>query len=360
MFFEWSPTNTISYGKTLHNNDFMWRSRVKFKKYWDGIIHLDLVCSVKPAPYTIPDPEHRYTFALLKSTLQKLVRRRKAESAVRVAWQMMSQDMDQTLRRIPIIMMEDACLHPKLPQLVWLMMAHSKGWELNRSQVECILDIVHDIASTPYRDSIPMSDDEYPFKNTLCENYNPLLMALMCRVCYGGTKGDMGFMKRFITLWHHRMYNCDETWDIDQLYDSSTHSWSLIIDHPPKLHDVDCIDAGIDFHCFPGLLNNIDCDRYTTYDFKKAIWYFMSSPSHKTMLCTRVDPYQCVYTKIDEPREVEGRKLYKDIWECIKDQWKVIINNKKAWEPLTNTHSRKRKRSDNSTLFQFIKKQKCT
>ena len=63
---------------------------------------------------------------MLKSILQKSVRRRRPLPAVRVAMELMDKAMGELLRRLPIIMLEDSTLHPELPLLVWVMVADSK------------------------------------------------------------------------------------------------------------------------------------------------------------------------------------------------------------------------------------------
>lgn len=63
---------------------------------------------------------------VLKSTLQKSVRRRRPLPAVRVAMELMDKAMGELLRRLPIIILEDSMLHPDLPLLVWAMVAESK------------------------------------------------------------------------------------------------------------------------------------------------------------------------------------------------------------------------------------------
>ena len=44
----------------------------------------------------------------------------------RCALQLLKDDPGELLRRLSIICLEDAILHPRLPVVVWLMVAHSK------------------------------------------------------------------------------------------------------------------------------------------------------------------------------------------------------------------------------------------
>ncbi len=133
--------------------------------------------------------------SVLKS-LSHLSHSRFNKTAVRVAFQLMRQDMNKFLRRMPVIIMEDAIPHPRMLTLIWLMVAHSKGtisplslslcsltfntnnnnnepqsmfslftfllfcsqfsgWVLTRRQVIDSLQIVFEVASCPYHDIIP-------------------------------------------------------------------------------------------------------------------------------------------------------------------------------------------------------------
>jgi hypothetical protein len=70
--------------------------------------------------------------SVLKSCLQKNIRRMHPAASVRTASELAShtdkQGFHELIRRLTIIVLEDACLHPALPLLVWLMMANSKGY----------------------------------------------------------------------------------------------------------------------------------------------------------------------------------------------------------------------------------------
>jgi hypothetical protein len=114
---------------------------------------------------------------------RKAVRRGNVQVALNTAWQLLCQAPDQLFRRLPVIVLEDACLHFALPTLVWLMISTTKGWELTKEQVGLtavrltaiqvllVLKTVHDIASCPFRDLIPTSQDLASLQ-TVC---NPVL-----------------------------------------------------------------------------------------------------------------------------------------------------------------------------------------
>jgi hypothetical protein len=73
----------------------------------------------------------RLSVPVLKSIFQKSIRRRKPLPSVRVALELMDKSLGDLLRRLPIIIIEDSTLHPDLPLLIWLMVAHSKDYEVS-------------------------------------------------------------------------------------------------------------------------------------------------------------------------------------------------------------------------------------
>ena len=73
----------------------------------------------------------------------------------RCALQLLLDSSADFLRRVSIICMEDALLHPSLPVLVWLMCAQAKGYMLGKDAAMLCLHIVHQLASVPVRDQMP-------------------------------------------------------------------------------------------------------------------------------------------------------------------------------------------------------------
>src|SRR5665648_892247 len=85
---------------------------------------------------------------VLMSVLQKNVRLQKPAAAVRTvvaALQRGEQGILEVLRRLPIVIVEDALVHPLLPNIVWLMMAVSKGYQLRKSDYLLLLLITYEI-----------------------------------------------------------------------------------------------------------------------------------------------------------------------------------------------------------------------
>lgn len=94
-----------------------------------------------------PKSMPKWTSPFLKSMLQKCIRRREAKLAVKSALALIELDPFSLLRRLPIIMAEDAIVYPEhWDTLVALMAAVSKGYELRICDVAWILGLVSLVA----------------------------------------------------------------------------------------------------------------------------------------------------------------------------------------------------------------------
>ena len=90
-----------------------WRSdAIRLRGDWvpPGGLQVTLTSAVPSAAAAPPPPARTFNVSLLKSALQKAVRRSLAGTAVRLAHQLMAQDVQAFLRRIPVIMLEDSLL----------------------------------------------------------------------------------------------------------------------------------------------------------------------------------------------------------------------------------------------------------
>ena len=81
---------------------------------------------------------------LLKSQLQKAIRRKENKLAMNLGYQLMNVDMNQFLRRLAIITLEDVILNQYYPVLIWMMMASSiKGWSVSLNDVRWLLSYIN-------------------------------------------------------------------------------------------------------------------------------------------------------------------------------------------------------------------------
>lgn len=221
----------------------------------------------------------RLSVPVLKSILQKSIRRRKPLPAVRVAMELADKSLGDLLRRLPVIMMEDSTLHPQLPFLVWCMMAHAKSYLLPPSVLTKVMQIVFEVASCQWSDRLP---EEAPIPDSHLLSLNSLWRdllpwALMVRAEYGGMTVDVRMLCQYAGIWHSRFQdgNVPEYEARRLLGDDCTEPAMLAwVDVPERIHerahmvgsgrvgnicstgverlkqDDICLE-GVDFHCSP-------------------------------------------------------------------------------------------------------------
>ena len=95
----------------------------------------------------------RLSPSALKSCLQKAVRRGLAPEAVRLAGELWRLSPSDAVRRLMIIVIEDATLATSYPILGWLLCATAAGFEPGGPHLAAYLSIVWDAAVCPWEDS---------------------------------------------------------------------------------------------------------------------------------------------------------------------------------------------------------------
>ena len=195
----------------------------------------------------------------LKSLLQKNIRMSRPMAAVRSALQLaVRAGLNELLRRLSVIMVEDAILHPLMPLLVWLTLVCGEkrrdggtsisgnganerrdgrqrvlgkdGTAENRSMchpptlqlLNAVLHIVFDIAAVAVKDStptVPKSGNEQSAHiptphlslssaDVDCADVSAgqlvYVRCLLLRSHLGGMEGDMAMLRRFAALWARR------------------------------------------------------------------------------------------------------------------------------------------------------------
>jgi hypothetical protein len=227
----------------------------------------------------------RLSVPVLKSILQKSIRRRRPLPSVRVAMEIVDKALGPLLRRLPIIMLEDSTLHPDFGHVVWMMLAHSKGffdseepmstthWNLILALQLHLLRIVYQVASCPVQDlavvgernegkrnesfSPPQPCLSNPFPPVVHSNetkkestgkapteptgtrpnsdesssHDPIkkqlqmaIWAMLVRAKYGGMSCDVRMLESFAQVWHERLL-------LDA--DKGTNEWTSL---PDKVH----------------------------------------------------------------------------------------------------------------------------
>jgi hypothetical protein len=195
--------------------------------------------------------------SLLKSNLQKAIRRRHIEEAFATAKHLLAQDAQELLRRLPIIMCEDTMLHPALfMEIVWLMIAVSKGYVLTVDDCKHIMNFIGACLSAPAQYNILVT---LPGGEAAVDLLNPLQLSFALRIEYGGMKCDMAFMKRL--LGRIAIGELAQNLDFIQVDYESVGTFDL------ERH---LIPEAVDFHCFPAMLKITEVP-------KPAIWHNRSA-----------------------------------------------------------------------------------
>jgi len=198
-----------------------------------------------------------YMPSLLKSNLQKAVRRRQSAAAFATLKHLLAQDANELLRRLPVIMCEDTLLHPQLfIEVVWLMAAASKGYALTLEDAQILADCVAACLVAPAQynlaaevAAVPASVDD-----------DPLGLAFRLRIAYGGMKSDMAFLGRL------RSRAAAGELPLHTAAFESTEFTKI----PAFDVDAHLISEAVDFHCFPKMVE-------ATGVAKKAIWFHRSA-----------------------------------------------------------------------------------
>lgn len=228
---------------------------------------------------------------LLKSHLQKNIRKQDTDKAIATSLHLMKLDMNEFLRRMVIIHIEDTFLHNSISTLIWLMIAFStKKFKMKKYIYEWLLGFVYITCNTKKTDDYNkklknMSIREY--KNNYdelssYENYNlndeqiSIIYSLYFRIAYGGMESDKIMIKKCINIWKTRFIN--ESVKINNM---KIRPISIYVTELP----IDKWDySAVDFHTNSNLVDFI-LKKFpylnNTEEIKKIIWYNSSGINYR-------------------------------------------------------------------------------
>lgn len=277
-------------------SNFTWSAKVKIREY-----NSTLTLYGNPQePFTTDTQIGPKTIPLCKSNLQKCVRRKDINRAVRTAFAIYSQNPNEVLRRICIIMIEDCLILPSsFIKLVWWMAAVSKGYIMSKDEVENMLGIVSLMCeSDTYDISIDADKQEldYTKLSTLQRDF---LWALELRKIYGGMECDKRMIDYHIDLWYARFTG-------NASASCQQEEYSIDLDSVDKLSKDDILLEAIDHHPYPFLLSKISTRTGISKDsVKAAIWCCRSRINYRK--------------PIDEKNFDDVNEKVKEVYEIIKD-----------------------------------------
>lgn len=244
--------------------------------------------------FILPKIKTKAKIPLLKSNLQKAVRRCQTQIAINSALAIIQEDPIELLRRLPIIYIEDVCLMDSYSIPVWLMMAE-KDHKLDLIDIDIILNIIKNLCECNiyYDDDSSHSFDRKLFnlthKNLQDFEHKDQLLSLLYRSQYGGLKGDMVMLKNSIYYYSDKPFEIQKT-----VYES--------IDYKNFNSILEIIPEAIDFHPFPQIINMIvKLTNLDDNEIKMHIWYSESGVNIRKSLT------------INNSREYSNNKLWKII-----------------------------------------------
>lgn len=142
-------------------------------------------------------------YALLKSNLQKQIRRGKV-LAVATAARLWELGQFELLRRLIVIAAEDSEISTETAVVMWLMVAKNKGLVLSSDHRSWILGYVYSLVkhNTCRRLSSNLidGDGDLQLMNVLANDHDQSaqLAGILFRTAYGGLKGDLPMISRCI------------------------------------------------------------------------------------------------------------------------------------------------------------------
>ena len=259
---------------------------------------------MKPKDINFPIIDADYCVPLLKSNLQKAVRRCENQIAIQTSLAILQKEPMELLRRLPIIYIEDVCLMDSYPIPVWLMMA-DKDYIMTTTDIDIILNITNSLCNCREYFDFRGNDNVYDFSHELLQDYENFdeLLSIYYRSEYGGMKGDMQMLKTSIEYYINNPMESQKT-----VFNS--------INYDKIKPDLEILVEAIDFHPFPQMLNTLS--RITKIDkqiIKQCIWFVESGYN------------------IRKPSTIESSKLYEERSEWRKLEYYLddvrsdLINN---------------------------------
>jgi hypothetical protein len=214
----------------------------------------------------IPTIDCKYNMPLIKSNLQKAVRRRDNQIAIQSALALIQTAPMELLRRLPIIYIEDVCLMDSYSIVVWLMMADKDYGTLKKRDINIILNIVNSLCDCKSYFNYIKNDYNYAFTHETLQFVpnGSQLLSVYYRSEYGGMKGDMQMLK--VAIDYYRMHPTEV-----KITEYGNINYSNIE------REIEVLVEAIDFHCYPHMLNILNKITHINKEtIKMCIWFVES------------------------------------------------------------------------------------
>lgn len=213
-----------------------------------------------------------FQISIMKSHIQKCVRRKLNVHAVRSSYHLLTIDFNQFIRRINIIMLEDVTLIDSYCNLIWMMLAFStKTWKPLNLHVQWLLGVVHNLCEQNQlieydKNNIHRSE---LYLDGLDQEQKSLIYSMQIRKSYGGMKSDTEMIQAIINDKIKKFRNNEK------VIKEPVRRISLVMQYLPfKNYEL----SGVDFHCVPYIIDKVN-EKYPQYydqQIKSLIWKFRS------------------------------------------------------------------------------------
>lgn len=255
--------------------------------------YLYIVDQVNPTRIYRKKAFTKIPMSVLKSNLQKSIRRGETNIALKTACLLIIKSPQEFLRRLSIIYIEDVSLDNFFNIIMWYMCADVKGYQLSNADVSWLLAVVNHlstkkIAWSPENDlELSISDVRDKILNGNFDNY---LLPLVYRYEFNGFSGELSLILSYI-----------------QDYKDRTTLDFLTPINPSNYYGIkktDILKTSIDFHCsslIDYLLNKYKNTDWTEDFLKKIIWINRSSINYrKKKMSYRNSFYDCIKRDCDD------------------------------------------------------------
>jgi hypothetical protein len=244
-----------------------------------------------------------FSIPLLKSNLQKAIRRGETSMAIQTSLAILQKNPMEFLRRLPIIYIEDVCLMDSYSIVIWFMMA-DKDYKLCATDIDILLNIVISLCECreyfDYREK-----DNHPtyFSHETLQKYNNCdeLLSIYYRSEYGGMKGDIKMLKTAIEYYIENPLKVFKT-------------QYKTIDYNKINTNIEILVESIDFHPYPYMLTFLSKMTEMNKDLIKEFIWFVESAYNIRKPCT-----------IETSKIYEERKEWKKIQKYLDDVREELI-----------------------------------
>ena len=156
---------------------------------------------------------------VLKSCLQKAVRRQEGRVALRAAAELMKASFREFIRRITIIVLEDVMLRGTYPGLVWLLMADHKGFIPRNEHIRFCLNAVQDLCRCNKKDNVSFEMGMKPIglnrlEGLVASESKALVGSMIVRSRYGGMGCDVRLLQASAFTWFDRLNQNPSQWTL--------------------------------------------------------------------------------------------------------------------------------------------------